>query len=261
MDPRSNCASGSAAGQVGSNMQGMGRPSKGLIAFLACGHARTSRISSLSIARTAATLKKVEPRVGTRNLHCEKRWFSTSASKAGSSTLAYVLHGFWWHYGSLVRPDLDKYPEDIFRSLCEPWLDPYEYNEHIHTSMFKECRHGIGHGVFYPLAARQDPSLVSVRKVRMEGTLPVSDATYCEGLRICDGAPDEKGQMAVYGANSRHGRRVANAKACCYGGLRHSIKLYSPRMPTDWECLGETDPAIQAAIRDNVPIKLSRGTA
>ena len=27
MDPRSNCASGSAAGQVGSNMQGIGRPS------------------------------------------------------------------------------------------------------------------------------------------------------------------------------------------------------------------------------------------
>ena len=35
MDPRSNCASGSAAGQVGSNMHGIGRPSKGLIAFLA----------------------------------------------------------------------------------------------------------------------------------------------------------------------------------------------------------------------------------
>ena len=183
----------------------------------------------------------------------------TTGRKYPDFHLIHVLHGFWWHYGSLVRPDLDKYPEDIFRSLCEPWLDPYEYNEHIHTSMFKECRHGIGHGVFYPLAARQDPSLVSVRKVRMEGTLPVSDATYCEGLRICDGAPDEKGQTAVYGANSRHGRRVANAKACCYGGLRHSIKLYSPRMPTDWECMGETDPAIQAAVRDNVPIKLSRG--
>ena len=47
---------------------------------------------------------------------------------------------------------------------------------------------GLPYGVFYPLAARQDPSLVSVRKVRMEGTLPVSDATYCEGLRICNGA-------------------------------------------------------------------------
>ena len=58
-----------------------------------------------------------------------------------------------------------------------------------------------------------------------------------------------------------YGVRLATAKSCCYGGLRHSIKLYSPRMPTDWECLGETDPAIQAAIRDNVPIKLSRGTA
>ena len=115
--------------------------------------------------------------------------------------------------------------------------------------------------VVYPLAARQDPSLVSVRRTRLEGTFPVSDATYCEGLRICNGAPDEAGQTAVYGANSKYGQRVATAKSCCYGGLRHSIKLYSPRMPTDWECLGETDPAIQAAIRDNVPIKLSRGTA
>ena len=79
MDPRSNCASGRTAGQDGSNMQGIGRPSKGLIAFFVCGHARTSRISFRAVARTAATLKKVEPRVGTRNVQCEKRWFSTSA--------------------------------------------------------------------------------------------------------------------------------------------------------------------------------------
>ena len=102
---------------------------------------------------------------------------------------------------------------------------------------------------------------MSVRKTRLEGTFPVSDATYCEGLRICNGAPDEAGQKAAYGRAGRGEAskvRVATAKSCCYGGLRHSIKLYSPRMPTDWECLGETDPAIQAAIRDNVPIKLTR---
>ena len=114
----------------------------------------------------------------------------------------------------------------------------------------------MGHGVFYPLAARQDPSLVSVRRTRLEGTFPVSDATYCEGLRICNGAPDEAGQKAVYGANSKYGQRVATAKSCCYGGLRHSIKLYSPRMPTDWNCRGQTDPAIQAAVKADVPIKL-----
>ena len=107
-----------------------------------------------------------------------------------------------------------------------------------------------------PLAARQDPSLVSVRRTRLEGTFPVSDATYCEGLRICNGAPDEAGQKAVYGANSKYGQRVATAKSCCYGGLRHSIKLYSPRMPTDWNCRGQTDPAIQAAVKADVPIKL-----
>ena len=84
----------------------------------------------------------------------------------------------------------------------------------------------------------------------------VSDATYCEGLRICNGAPDEAGQKAVYGANSKYGQRVATAKSCCYGGLRHSIKLYSPRMPTDWNCRGQTDPAIQAAVKANRPIKI-----
>ena len=73
MDPRSNCASGRRAGQDGSNMQGMGRPSKGLIAFFVCGQARTSRISARPIARTAATLKKVLPRVGISSEHFEKR--------------------------------------------------------------------------------------------------------------------------------------------------------------------------------------------
>jgi len=113
--------------------------------------------------------------------------------------------------------------------------------------------------VFYPLAARQDPSLVSVRRTRLEGTFPVSDATYCEGLRICNGAPDEAGQKASYGASAKaksYGVRLATAKSCCYGGLRHSIKLYSPRMPTDWNCRGQTDPAIQAAVKADVPIKL-----
>ena len=224
-------------------MQGIGRPSKGLIAFLACGQARTSRTSARCVARTAATCVGIMHGFTTRR-------------KYPDFHLIHVLHGFWWHYGSLVRPGLEAYPEDIFRSLCEPWLDPYEYNEHVHTSMFKECRHGVGHGVFYPLAARQDPSLVSVRRTRLEGTFPVSDATYCEGLRICNGAPDEAGQKAVYGANSKYGQRVATAKSCCYGGLRHSIKLYSPRMPTDWNCRGQTAPAIQAAVKANRPIKI-----
>ena len=67
-------------------MQGIGRPSKGLIAFLACGHARTSRISARPVARTAATLKKVLPRVGISSEHFEKRWFSTSAYSAPSSS-------------------------------------------------------------------------------------------------------------------------------------------------------------------------------
>ena len=70
-------------------MQGMGRPSKGLIAFFVCGQARTSRTSPRTVARTAATLKKVLPRFGISSEHFEKRWFSTSASSAGSSTFAY----------------------------------------------------------------------------------------------------------------------------------------------------------------------------
>jgi len=30
-------------------------------------------------------------------------------------------------------------------------------------------------------------------------------------------------------------------------------------MPTDWNCRGQTDPAIQAAVKADVPIKLSPG--
>ena len=54
IEPRSNCASGSTAGQDGSNMHGIGRPSKGLVAFFVCGQARTSRMSSRAVARTEA---------------------------------------------------------------------------------------------------------------------------------------------------------------------------------------------------------------
>ena len=73
--------------------------------------------------------------------------------------------------------------------------------------------------------------------------------------RALDARPAARHREAD-GANSKYGQRVATAKSCCYGGLRHSIKLYSPRMPTDWNCRGQTDPAIQAAVKADVPIKL-----
>ena len=62
--PPSNCASGRTAGQDGSNMQGMGRPSKGLVAFfvLRAGGRTTSRTSPRTVAQTAAALKKVRAR-------------------------------------------------------------------------------------------------------------------------------------------------------------------------------------------------------
>ena len=43
-------------------MQGMGLPSKGLIAFFVCGHARTSRMSAREVARTAATCVGIKVR-------------------------------------------------------------------------------------------------------------------------------------------------------------------------------------------------------
>ena len=108
-------------------------------------------------------------------------------------------------------------------------------------------------------ALLRDPDYIGIRKTRLEGTFPVSDGTYCEGRRICNGAPDEAGQKASYGASAKaksYGVRLATAKSCCYGGLRHSIKLYSPRLPTDWGCREQTGPAIQAADKANRPIKI-----
>ena len=66
----------------------------------------------------------------------------------------------------------------------------------------------------------------------------------------------EQPDRGLYSPIEPYGQRVATAKSCCYGGLRHSIKLYSPRMPTDWNCRGQTAPAIQAAVNANRPIKI-----
>ena len=52
---------------------------------------------------------------------------------------------------------------------------------------------------------------------------------------------------------------IGDGEVLLLWGPRHSIKLYSPRMPTDWNCRGQTDPAIQAAVKADVPIKLTPG--
>ena len=86
----------------------------------------------------------------------------------------------------------------------------------------------------------------------------MSDATYCEGLRICTARRTRRAEGVVRGVRQGEVVRgpIGDGEVLLLRGLRHSIKLYSPRMPTDWNCRGQTDPAIQAAVKANRPIKI-----
>ena len=122
----------------------------------------------------------------------------------------HSLHGFWWHYVATKRPGLEEYPADLFRSFCAPWQGEPDFNDYVQNSMYRECRHGVGHAVWYTLATREAGGEYDVRKQRLEGTLALSDEAFCEAKRICDSAPED------------------DAKSKCRGGLHHSVKIFSP---------------------------------
>ncbi|KAL7533822.1 hypothetical protein ACHAWF_004632 [Thalassiosira exigua] len=139
----------------------------------------------------------------------------TSARKYPDIFPYHAIHGFWWHYVSATQPGLSKYPLDLFKQLCASWMDPenIDYNEHVKNSMYKECRHGVGHAVFYTIALREnDKAEPNIRMQPLENTFHLSDEHFCEALAICDEAPKEPTEI--------------NAQHECRAGLGHSVKLF-----------------------------------
>ena len=134
----------------------------------------------------------------------------------------HSVHGFWWQYVSMIRPNITEYPYDLFQDLCQPWLtvDAQDFNEHVNNnSMYRECRHGIGHAVFYAMHLRHNVSgkqfTIDVRNQYLEGTFALADKAICEGQKICQQAPRDDPDDLCY-------------DECWNGGFHHSMKLFRP---------------------------------
>ena len=136
----------------------------------------------------------------------------TSARKYPDIHPYHAVHGFWWQYIAQSRPDLTEYPEDLYLSFCEPWIEELDFNDHVQNSMYRECRHGIGHAIFYTMILREDwvTHKLDVRKQFLDKTFIMSDKNFCEAERICEQATEEE------------------AKSKCHGGLHHSISIFNP---------------------------------
>ena len=64
-------------------------------------------------------------------------------------------HGFDWHFVARTIPGLETYPTDLAEAFCGDLLERDEYVEAVEKDMCNECRHGLGHAVYYVLAARE----------------------------------------------------------------------------------------------------------
>ena len=127
----------------------------------------------------------------------------------------HSVHGFWWQYVAATRPGMKEYPADLLDSFCAPWKDEEDYNEYVKNSMHRECKHGIGHAVFYTMYMRQvGAKSLNVRKQRLDGTFSMSNETTCEAVRFCEGA---RGIDIANNDLAYHG---------CAGGLAHSIRIF-----------------------------------
>ena len=123
----------------------------------------------------------------------------------------HAEHGFDWHFVASTRPDMVEYPADLLGSFCPGLSDVDEYVEVVNNDVAKECRHGLGHAVYYVLAVRQlnIQDQFSVRHQFRPGVgFFLKNETICEGYKVCGQAPTQK------------------AERDCIGGLKHSMRLF-----------------------------------
>lgn len=147
----------------------------------------------------------------------------TSKRKYPDLVPYHSTHGFWWHYVANLRgpKHVTRYPVSLYKDLCKPWLlkEQDDYNDFVQNSMYRECRHGIGHAIFYITHMRQiGIDKLNVRKQDLPNSLEFTDEALCEGKRICstvfdllDNDDDDVAQLCYKE---------------CSGGFHHSFKLF-----------------------------------
>lgn len=150
----------------------------------------------------------------------------TSKRKYPDIVPYHSTHGFWWQYvANLHGPkNVTEYPVDLYKDLCKPWLlkEQDDYNDFVQNSMYRECRHGIGHAIFYITHMRQiGIDKLNVRAQNLPNSLEFTDEALCEGKRICSTV------LELLDNDDDNDDDIT--KLCyniCSGGFRHSVKLF-----------------------------------
>jgi len=122
-------------------------------------------------------------------------------------------HGVMWQAIAMehVGDTLEAYPLASVRRLCgrQIFSDLGEYyNEHLNTDTARECRHAVGHAVFYTIAlCEQGLSAGNICSQFRPGSYTLRAPQYAAARRVCFSAP------------------TLQLRKDCINGLDHSYNL------------------------------------
>lgn len=152
-------------------------------------------------------------------LMCLTRCFLRVSSDYSYSPFPFVSLGFIWYYTVATMPNLHEYPTQLANDFCGDYLTNKVRSESAGKSIGYECYHGFGHAVYTVVAMRQiqqDVANYTARtQIRPHGGFALTDESFCETQRMCATAPNT----------------TTSPQKACYGGIRHSYKLFSNTLP------------------------------
>ena len=127
-----------------------------------------------------------------------------------------AMHGFTWHYVASKMPNMTSYPIEIATSFCGDLLWENEPVEHLAgNDIGRECRHGMGHGIFYSMLVQQmrrgtcNYTYSAYEQFRPSVGFYLDEEYICKTSEMCEGAPSTK------------------AYHDCLDGVRHNAFLFA----------------------------------
>ncbi|KAG7359607.1 hypothetical protein IV203_034705 [Nitzschia inconspicua] len=145
----------------------------------------------------------------------------------------HAQHALLWHYGEVMYPNIDRFPEQMARDLCG---DEYAYRKVSKSgkAVGHECFHGMGHAVFYIIARQQmreeqrkrqkgglspwkpkEQPWSARTQFRPSAGLELTQESWCKIYKYC---------QTDLGIAEGYTLDVADR---CIGGARHSVRIFS----------------------------------
>jgi hypothetical protein len=146
----------------------------------------------------------------------------------------HAQHALEWQYVADTMPDILEYPVDLAQRFCGDFQ--HDNRKIIGQTMEKrigyECYHGMGHAMFYLAMLRQVSRMTTEASIQQFGLpqqdiimpqnqfrpnsgLELTQRSICEIKKLCADAPGAEEALP--------------GKVTCWGGVIHSIRLYTNR--------------------------------